>query len=127
MSAPKGLTPFRKIFPEGHTLLKEGESGTGFYILERGTLGILVGGKKVTSLSPTGELEFVGEVAALLNAPRNATVKAETEVSVLYFETGNFEQIIGAAPSLGMKLARSLAKKIQNLQQPGENKVKISA
>ncbi|MCB0416277.1 MAG: cyclic nucleotide-binding domain-containing protein [Bdellovibrionaceae bacterium] len=118
MSSPKGLTPFRKIFPEGHTLLKEGETGTSFYILERGTLEIRVKGKAINTITASDELEFVGEVAALLDTPRTATVIAKTEISVLYFEAGNFEKIIGAAPTLGMKLARSLAKKLSALQSP---------
>ncbi|MEZ4749099.1 MAG: cyclic nucleotide-binding domain-containing protein [Bdellovibrionota bacterium] len=118
MSSPKGLTPFRKIFPEGHTLLTEGESGSSFYILERGTLEVRVHGKAVSTITAKDEVEFVGEVAALLSTPRTATVIAKTEVSALYFEAGNFEKIIAAAPSLGMKLARSLAKKLSALQSP---------
>ncbi|MCB0404849.1 MAG: cyclic nucleotide-binding domain-containing protein [Bdellovibrionales bacterium] len=120
MSSPKGLTPFRKIFPAGHTLLHEGEAGTSFYILERGTLEVLAQGKRINSITVADEIEFVGEVAALLATPRTATVIAKTEISVLYFEAGNFEKIIAAAPSLGMKLARSLAKKLSALQTPGK-------
>jgi CRP-like cAMP-binding protein len=87
----KGMT-LRTYLP-GDTIIREGDSGESFYIIEQGEC-------VVTSLS-VGELnrlrrgEFFGELALLRDAKRNASVWAATDVRVLELARPDFDRLIG--------------------------------
>jgi CRP-like cAMP-binding protein len=66
--------------PAGHTLIKQGDKGDLFYVVDSGHFSIDINGSIVCSKGPG---ECFGELALLYNAPRNATVKA-TEASVVW-------------------------------------------
>ncbi|KAI9337965.1 cyclic nucleotide-binding-like protein [Obelidium mucronatum] len=57
----------------GETIFNQGQMGNELFFVKSGTVDVLVGGKKVTSLSDGA---FFGEVALIANIPRTATVVA---------------------------------------------------
>lgn len=67
-------------FTEGEEIIKEGDKGDKFYVVESGTCDISQKGKGSVHKATSG-LAF-GELALLLNQPRNATVTAECDVVV---------------------------------------------
>jgi CRP-like cAMP-binding protein len=87
----KGMN-LRTYLP-GDTIIREGDSGESFYIIEQGEC-------VVTSLG-VGELtrlrrgEFFGELALLRDAKRNASVWAGTDVRVLELARPDFDRLIG--------------------------------
>ena len=106
------ISQFRKTFSAGDVLLQEGKVCDSFFILESGTLEVQILGKKVATITTQGDIEFVGEVAALLGTKRTATVICSTDASALHIPTADLESIISSSPSLGVKLARSFARKL---------------
>lgn len=64
----------------GEIIIKQGEEGDNFYIVEEGKYYVEVDGKEVVQIGPGGSF---GELALMYNAPRAATVKA-LEAGKLY-------------------------------------------
>ena len=54
----------------------QGEYGDSFYVVDAGTLDVMVDGRQVRSLGPN---DFFGELALLADTPRTATVRAATD------------------------------------------------
>eukprot|EP00931_Biecheleriopsis_adriatica_P015262 TRINITY_DN11768_c0_g1_i1.p1 TRINITY_DN11768_c0_g1~~TRINITY_DN11768_c0_g1_i1.p1 ORF type:complete len:997 (+),score=171.87 TRINITY_DN11768_c0_g1_i1:72-3062(+) len=73
-----------EVYPPREPIFTEGEIGDRIYILERGTCDVIkkVNGRDVT-VGQLGKGAFFGEIAVLYDMPRNATVRGQTEVSVL--------------------------------------------
>ncbi len=63
----------------GETIIKQGDNGDNFYIIETGTMSVMVDGKKVKELSPK---ESFGELALLFNSPRAASVVCDSDATV---------------------------------------------
>ena len=67
-------------FAAGDVIIKQGDEGDRFYVLESGTCDITVKGKGSVMKASRG-VAF-GELALLFNQPRAATVTAESDVVV---------------------------------------------
>jgi CRP-like cAMP-binding protein len=65
----------------GDTIIKEGTLGSRIYILLSGSLDVLVGGKKVTSITKPGDV--FGELAVVNQDKRVATVVAPVKAACL--------------------------------------------
>lgn len=102
----------RKKFAPGDVLLREKEPYDGFFLLEKGRVKIELEGKRIGGIDTADGPEFVGEISALLNVKRNATVIAETECTAVWLPVNKLEDVLETVPSLGVKLARSLARKL---------------
>jgi CRP-like cAMP-binding protein len=96
----------------GTVLIREGELGEEFYLLEKGMVNISVKGRQIAKIHAVDGQEFVGEIASLLGVARTATVTAATECVLLKVPRVNLENVLKNSPSLGLKLIRSLCRKL---------------
>jgi hypothetical protein len=73
--APKTFTP-------GSTIIKQGDDGDFFYIIDSGDCDVYVakGNKPAAHVSTIGRGGCFGELALMYNCPRAATIKAKTPV-----------------------------------------------
>jgi MFS family permease len=79
-------------FPAGHVILREGEPGARFYIVEKGQVAIL--GRTF------GPGDGFGEIALLRDVPRTATATAVTDVGLVALEREPFvAAVTGHAPA----------------------------
>jgi MFS family permease len=79
-------------FPAGHVILREGEPGARFYIVEKGQVAIL--GRTF------GPGDGFGEIALLRDVPRTATATAVTDAELVALEREPFvAAVTGHAPA----------------------------
>jgi len=85
----------RGSFAAGSTVIREGDSGDRFYVVESGRLAVSVDGREVRRLGPG---EGFGEIALIRNVPRTATVRALDDVTVLGIDRAPFVEALGGQP-----------------------------
>jgi hypothetical protein len=84
--------------PAEEEIVRQGEPGDRFYLIEDGTLDVYIDGTLVQSLEPR---ESFGEIALLRDVPRTATVKARTDVVLYALDRRHFlAAVTGFGPSL---------------------------
>lgn len=83
-------------YPAGEVIIREGEIGDKFFILERGkaTVWRLDENQVEQKIDEKGPGQYFGEVALVSSAPRNATVRAETPVSTLTLDYSDFNMCV---------------------------------
>jgi MFS family permease len=94
----------RDSFAAGSTVIREGDSGDRFYVVESGRLAVSVDGREVRRLGPG---EGFGEIALIRNVPRTATVTALDDVTVLGIDRAPFVEALGGQPR-SRTIARAL-------------------
>jgi len=93
----------------GKVLIQEGERGREFFVIVGGEVEVRRNGRRVATLGPG---DFVGEMALLSKAPRNATVTALTALDALVITDRAFLQLLNKMPDLWQKVARALADRL---------------
>jgi serine/threonine protein kinase len=78
-----------KEFAKGEVIVTEGEQETAFYIIAKGGVEV-VKNERVVGKMKQGDC--FGEIAFLTRQPRNATIVARTEVSLMCVSTSLMEQ-----------------------------------
>ena len=79
-------------FDDGDTVVKQGDDGDAFYIVESGEAACLKDGVVVSIVH---EGDYFGELALFRNEPRQATVRAKGKLSVLKIGSRQFKRLIG--------------------------------
>ena len=78
-----------KEFSKGDVIVTEGEQETAFYIIAKGGVEVMKNGR-VVGIMKQGDC--FGEIAFLTHQPRNATIVARTEVSLMMVSVTLMEQ-----------------------------------
>ncbi|KAF2234331.1 camp-dependent protein kinase-like protein regulatory subunit [Viridothelium virens] len=82
-------------YPPGSTIIKEGDAGESFFILEAGEAEVFKrssGGRPVHKYKKG---DYFGELALLNDAPRAASVVSATEVKVATLGKDGFQRLLG--------------------------------
>lgn len=99
-----------KLVKRGEVLAKEGEKSYEIFVLVSGRLGIYKGSIKVEEFSEKGVV--VGEMSAILNKKRTASIVAMDD-STVYSLEGNIEKLMENHPDIARKVMVSLAERLQ--------------
>ena len=75
-----------KHFKPGEFILREGEVGKGFYILDDGELEVSRNEKVINEINLKGAM--FGELSELLMTKRDASIRAKTDATVKFFDMG---------------------------------------
>ena len=84
----------KKIFKAGETILKQGDEGSNAFIIESGTVEILIEKENnlVQHIGTRGAGTIIGEMALIDNKPRTATIKAVENSELLEITQDDFER-----------------------------------
>jgi len=95
-------------FSSGDVIAEEGQTGVGFFVIEQGEARVEVDGEEVNRL---GAGDYLGEIALIAEAPRTATVTAETDIVALGLTSWEFRPIVETNASIAWKLLETLARR----------------
>ena len=83
-------------FPAGSTIIREGDPGEAFFILESGEAEVYKRDSgEGKALRTYGKGDYFGELALLNDAPRAASVVSTTEVKVATLGKDGFQRLLG--------------------------------
>src|SRR5271169_4092083 len=117
------MTGFVKSFPQGSTILKEGESGGQLFVVHEGRVRIskVVPGVGEEALSILGAGEFFGEVEFFDGGPASAQAIAHTGCEALAIPHREMEILMRSHPALSAKFlwafSRTLATRLRETNQ----------
>ncbi|MCB0343816.1 MAG: cyclic nucleotide-binding domain-containing protein [Bdellovibrionales bacterium] len=97
--------------PAGEALFREGELDDSLYIVLEGELNIKRGKNKLATIRRGNH---VGEMAMLMSTPRSATVTAAKDCRLLNIERKDFEAIIQANPTTGVRLLTAMSRELSS-------------
>ena len=97
-------------FPAGHIIARQGEIGTGFFVVIDGRVRVVRDGQVIATLGPG---EFFGELSVLDRQPRNAMVAAEVPTTCLALASWDFEAVLLEEPRLTLAILRGVAERLR--------------
>ena len=101
-------------FPADHVIARQGEVGTGFFVIVDGTARVIRDGEPIAKL---GAGDFFGELSVLDGRPRIAQVVAEGPVRCLALASWDFEAILLEEPRVALAILRGLAGRLRDLTE----------
>lgn len=85
----------------GTLLTKQGDPGREFMIIVEGRATVRRDGKVLATLGPG---DFFGELAVIAGVPRNATITADTDMSVEALNRREFSSLLDESPKIAKKI-----------------------
>lgn len=114
------------VYTPGDDIVKAGEVGDDMYFIGSGTVDVLSADGKSQYATLT-EGQFFGEIALLLSAPRNATIRAREYCDFYKLDRETFERILKKYPDFEKtirKLAESRRNKTESIKESEEDSSK---
>lgn len=101
-------------FAAGRAIVRQGEVGTGFFLVVDGRARVVRDGELLAELGPG---DFFGELALLDGEPRMAAVTAETPVTCLAIASWEFEALLESQPGLAIAILRGVARRLRAVSE----------
>ncbi|MBI2763725.1 MAG: cyclic nucleotide-binding domain-containing protein [Chloroflexi bacterium] len=108
--AALGAVATEVSFPAGHVIARQGEIGTGFFVVVEGMVRVVIDGMVVAHLGPG---DFFGELSVLDGRPRNAQVAADVPTTCMAIATWDFEATLLANPAVTLAILRGVATRLR--------------
>jgi CRP-like cAMP-binding protein len=100
--------------PADRVIARQGEIGTGFFMIVSGMVRVVRDGETLAELGPG---DFFGELSVLDGKPRNAQVVSTQPTTCLALATWEFEAVVREQPSVALAILRELAGRLRNLTE----------
>jgi CRP-like cAMP-binding protein len=100
-------------YKAGETIIKQGDNGDDFYVVETGTMSVIVDEKTVSTLAPKGSF---GELALLFNSPRAASVVCDTDATVFALDRQIFRHTLASMSHLNYEVVLKSLDKVPLLK-----------
>jgi CRP-like cAMP-binding protein len=100
--------------PAGLKVFKQGAQADTFYLVSEGRLSFWVRkGKEEKWVANLGPKDYFGETALISDAPRSATIRAETDCELFILHKKDFKDILMANPWIAEEINANMAHKTQ--------------
>jgi putative ABC transport system ATP-binding protein len=86
----------RRRYAAGEIVIGEGDVGEEFFLIRSGSASVTAGkaGQPERQLDMLGTGQVIGEIALFSGKPRNATVRAVTELETFYLAQKDFQEAL---------------------------------
>ena len=99
------------VFPQGERILRQGMTGSGFYIILEGSAEVVIDG---TTRNVLHRGEFFGEVSILLGEPPTADVVAREPLHCLMAPASTVQPFLLAYPQVMFRMLQAQARRLRN-------------
>jgi len=103
-------------FASGSFIVRQGQVGTGLYVIVDGVVNIVRGADEVIATLKTGE--FFGELSVIDQQPRNASAQAVESTTVLAVASWDLLALLEKDPALSLNLIRGLVTRVRRRGRP---------
>ena len=101
-------------FPADHVIARQGEIGTGFFVIASGRARVVRDGETLATLGPG---DFFGELSVLDGRPRVAQVVADGPTTCLALASWDLEALLLEDPKISLALLRGLAGRLRDVTE----------
>ena len=98
-------------FPADHVIARQGEIGTGLFVIIEGSVRVVRDGQELARL---GGGDFFGEMSVIDGLPRVAQVVTTTDTRCLALASWEFERLILDHPTIGLAILRGLSARLRS-------------
>ncbi|HEY6609096.1 MAG TPA: cyclic nucleotide-binding domain-containing protein [Candidatus Limnocylindria bacterium] len=106
----------RRTYAVDEAIVREGSTGTAFYIVLSGRARVERDGSVIGQL---GAGDFFGELALIEEHPRSATVVASEETDCLLFPAWEFTALLEEHPEIAVPIMRELITRLHRREHHG--------
>jgi putative ABC transport system ATP-binding protein len=93
----------------GAEIIRQGDPGDKFYLIRQGVVSVEVGDDAGTRVvADLAQGDYFGEAALITGEPRNATVRAKSDVVLYALAKADFQAVLDASESFGEELRKAL-------------------
>ena len=100
--------------PAERVIARQGEIGTGFYVMVAGSARVVRDGATIAHLGPG---DFFGELSVLDGRPRVAQVVSDEPTTCLALASWDFEAVVVEQPTVALAILRGLAGRLRDLTE----------
>ena len=101
-------------FPAEHVIARQGDIGTGFFVVVEGAVRVVRDGGVIARLGPG---DFFGELSVLDGQPRLAQVIADGPTTCLALATWDFEAVLLGESRVTLAILRGVARRLRDLTE----------
>jgi CRP-like cAMP-binding protein len=101
-------------YPAGRPIVRQGDIGTGFYLIIAGRTRVVRDGETLAELGPG---EFFGELSLLDGEPRTAAVLSETPTTCLAIPSWKFDTLLETQPRIAIAVLRGVARRLRTVTE----------
>jgi CRP/FNR family transcriptional regulator, cyclic AMP receptor protein len=102
-------------FAPDHVIARQGEIGTGLFVIVEGRVRVVRDGEELALLGPG---DFFGEMSVIDGLPRVAQVVAIEATRCLALASWEFERLVLDHPSIGLAILRGLSARLRAKTEP---------
>lgn len=101
-----------QYFGPEQVIFEQGDYGEEMYVIKRGKVEV---SRDFNVLAELSDNAFFGEMALVSDEPRNATIKATTDVEALVLKKDDFKQLLETKPSIAAVVSYEVVKRANKL------------
>jgi CRP/FNR family transcriptional regulator, cyclic AMP receptor protein len=102
-------------FPADHVIARQGEIGTGLFVVIDGAVRVIRDGNELARL---GAGDFFGEMSVIDGLPRVAQVVTTAPTRCLALASWEFERLVLEHPTIGLAILRGLSARLRAKTDP---------
>lgn len=101
-------------FPASRYIVRQGQVGTGFYLITAGRARVLRGDRTLNTLGPG---DFFGELSVLDQSPRVAHVMTEEPTTVLALASWDFNRLLERNARVTLAILKTVAARLRAVSE----------